>query len=593
MVHKSFLPILATLLVVILCFTSLDNRLTRKVISMESTIHLLTDPFLQFPTSTSVKVVWFTEFAGQNHQIVYGPELAKTAIATTTKLSRVREDQKSFVGEQITNGQIYQKPTLRNIWRHEGEVTGLVPGSNLPYQVVSISDNNQIVKSDIFNLAPAPTPGTALKILLTSDHQLKPMTSANLQKVTETVGKIDAVFFAADLVNAPDRASEWFDDQRGNAFFPNLQGHAHYELEKNGVKTIYTGSAIIQSAPLFIAVGNHEVMGRFSDEQEIDKQYQAIPIRVAEELYAQQASQLNLTPEEKKNWIRDNSFNSITCNEIFHLPQTEQEENNYYAVTFGDIRLVVLYITNIWRSPEISPHTRGKYTDPIENFQHPSELGYGQHIFEPIQAGSKQYNWLVGELNSPEFQQAKYKIVMFHHPPHSLGENIVPAYTDPIQVIDRDQSGAIVAIRYEYPRADDYIIRDIIPLLESAGVQLVFYGHSHLWNRFVSDQGMHFLESSNVGNSYGAHVGNNQRRVPTDYQEEYVAVGDGNGLLPIMPSIAPLLDENGNPLPYIASNDITAFSILETATGTVSSYRFDTQVVGGKVIKFDEFYLKN
>ena len=50
------------------------------------------------------------------------------------------------------------------------------------------------------------------------------MTPANLQKVVETVGRVDAVFFAGDLVNIPDRASEWFDDARGLAFFPWLTG---------------------------------------------------------------------------------------------------------------------------------------------------------------------------------------------------------------------------------------------------------------------------------------------------------------------------------------------------------------------------------
>ena len=50
------------------------------------------------------------------------------------------------------------------------------------------------------------------------------MVAANLQKVVETIGKIDAVFFAGDLVNIPERASEWFDDKRGGAFFPCLQG---------------------------------------------------------------------------------------------------------------------------------------------------------------------------------------------------------------------------------------------------------------------------------------------------------------------------------------------------------------------------------
>ncbi|MCL2925231.1 MAG: metallophosphoesterase, partial [Trichodesmium sp. MAG_R04] len=165
------------------------------------------------------------------------------------------------------------------------------------------------------------------------------------------------------------------------------------------------------------------------------------------------------------------------------------------------------------------------------------------------------------------------------------------AYTQPIQYIDRDKNGKITMIRYEYPQQNDYIIRDVLPLLETAGVQLVFYGHSHLWNRFISPGGMHFLETSNVGNSYGAYLGETKRNVPLNYQEKYAEVGNPNGLEPIIPTIAPLLDENGKPQPFIASNDITAFSIFETETGIVSSYYFDTRKPNSQVVKFDEFRL--
>ena len=144
----------------------------------------------------------------------------------------------------------------------------------------------------------------------------------------------------------------------------------------------------------------------------------------------------------------------------------------------------------------------------------------------------------------------------------------------------------------KYPQKNDYIIRDVLPLLEIAGVQLVFYGHCHLWNRFVSPSGMHFLETSNVGNSYGAYLGETKRNVPLNYQEKYAEVSNPNGLESIIPTIAPLLDENGKPQPFIASNDITAFSIFETGTGTVSSYYFDTRKPNSKVVKFDEFQLR-
>jgi hypothetical protein len=59
-----------------------------------------------------------------------------------------------------------------------------------------------------------------------------------------------------------------------------------------------------------------------------------------------------------------------------------------------------------------------------------------------------------------------------------------------------------------------------------------------------------------------------------------------------MPAIAPLTDEQGNPQPYLSSNDITAFSIFDTGTGTVSSYRFDIRTPQADVVKFDEFTLK-
>ena len=77
---------------------------------------------------------------------------------------------------------------------------------------------------------------------------------------------------------------------------------------------------------------------------------------------------------------------------------------------------------------------------------------------------------------------------------------------------------------------------------------------------------MHFLESSNVGNSYGAFwpEEKGQRKIPPatpieneleGYQEFYGATGDPNGLKPEFPSLDPLKNDKGEPLPYIASND--------------------------------------
>ncbi|GAB1538718.1 metallophosphoesterase [Scytonema sp. NUACC21] len=540
---------------------------------------LLTDPFLQLPTKNSVRVVWFTEFAGSEHIVAYGKNLANTAVATTTKLSRTREDQNSRVGNQTYDGQIYQHPVLRDIWRHEAEVTGLTPDTRVSYRVTSVREDGESTSSNVFTLAPTPSPGTALKILLTSDHQIKPMVAANLQKVIETVGQVDAVWFAGDLANIPDRASEWFDDNRGGAFFPCLQGHAKYQMDNSGERVFYTGGEIIQHAPMFTCIGNHEIMGRLGNGSLNSEFDDTIPRAVALKLYGSES-------------IKDNSFNTDTYEEIFTLPQSQEGGKTYYAVSFGDVRLVVLYATNMWRTHNCDANARGRYTEREKDLNNPENWGYGQHIYEPIAKGTKQYNWLVQELNSPEFQQAKYKVVMLHHPPHSLGDNIVPAYTDPVQIIERDAEGNIKAVRYEYPKDSDYITRDVMPLLEAAGVQLVLYGHSHLWNRFVSSSGMHFLETSNVGNSYGAAWGDNKRKVPVGDQEHYAELGDPYGLEPVVPTISPFFDKDGRPMPYIASNDFTIFSIFDTGTGKVSSYLFDTRKPDSSVIKFDEFELK-
>lgn len=564
--------------------------------TMINSPQLLTDPFVQKPTPTSVNIVWFTDFPGVAHRVIYGSDMEKTAGATTIKLSRTREDQNSRFGHQTETGQIWQKPTPRDIWRHEAELTDLVPGTRIPYQVFSTRNDGVEISSDIFTVSPTPKPGTALKILLTSDHQLMPMTAANLQKVVETVGQVDAVFHAGDLVNVPDRASEWFDDRRGGAFFPCLQGRAHYQLEKNGRKTVYQGGKIIQYAPIFTTLGNHEVMGRFGREDSLDGEFNdPFPRKVAEAIYAKKSLELNPNNSEviRDRWLTDNSFNTETYEEIFTLPESKPGGKKYYAVTFGDIRLVVLYVTNIWRNPNLSPKIRGRYQERQADLNQPENWGYGQHIFEPITPGSPQYEWFKQELNSAEFKQAKYKIVMFHHPVHSLGGNVVPPYTNPQQRLEQDATGQIT-VKYEYPQDQDYIIRDLVPLIESAGVQLVFYGHSHIWNRFVSPGQTHYLESSNVGNSYGAHFFANQKRqVPENYQQKYAAIGNPNGLDPVIPNIAPLMGENGDKLPYIASNDISVFSIFDTKTGTVSSYRFDTREPEKPAIKFDEFALKS
>jgi len=415
----------------------------------------MTDPMLQAPTPSSVNVVWFTDGVGEANFVEYGEGLSKTAVCKTIELSRIREES--------TDGRAW---VFQPVYRHEATLQRI--GEKTPYQVVSVDSSGKRMKSEVFLCNPSPQKGKSLKILLTSDHQGKPMVAANLQKVRKVVPEIDAIFFAGDCVDHPDKASEWFGE---NGFFACLQGRAKKELHAS----VYQGGALLQYAPMFCAIGNHEVMGRWSTKTTLDAQFNDPYPRLQQEYDLES--------------VKDRSFNTDTYEEIFHLPK-------YYAASFGDVRLVVLYATRIWRSPQLG--VKGKYTENPASYTRPEEWGYGDFIFEPIQKGSAQYAWLEKELQSSEFQQAKYKIVMLHNPLHSLGENSIPPYTDPVQKVAKNSSGEVTAICYHYPKDQDVLIRDIEPLFAQYGVDLVLCGHTHIWNRFQSPTGVHHLETSNV-----------------------------------------------------------------------------------------------
>src|SRR5919202_2489416 len=93
----SRLLLIAAVLLVFIALAPIIVILNRPPI-MTSAPQLLTDPFLQLPTESSVRVVWFTEFAGSLHTVAYGQGFSLNSTATTTKLSRTREDQQSRVG---------------------------------------------------------------------------------------------------------------------------------------------------------------------------------------------------------------------------------------------------------------------------------------------------------------------------------------------------------------------------------------------------------------------------------------------------------------------------------------------------------------
>lgn len=564
---------------------------------------LLTEPFLQNATADAVSVVWFTEKPGRINTVFVGgmfpdtPGAAPHMVpATTTKLSRMAEDAKSSLPDD-------ERPAAedgivaRDVYRHEARVTGLKANTDVPYQVMSTFDGKRAV-SPMYTLAPSPTADQGSTILLTSDHQAKDNSPANLQWAKKTLGDIDAVFVAGDLVNVPDRASEWFDSANQKAYFPGLQGTAAFK-GKNG--NTYTGGAIIQNAPMYTAIGNHEVMGRIDGATSLNKAFNApVPHAVAEAEYEKVAAEVNPSgdPAVKAQWIENNAFSSTSYEEIMTMPTSEAGGERYYATTVGNTRLITLYVTRIWRNwtNNENPADRkgaSRYQEAASTLDKPLEQSHGSFPFETIAVGSAQHDWLKDELESDATKGAEHVVVMLHESPQTLGGNAMPHFQTPQRIEERDDAGNLIGVRYEYPADSNMVVRDVIPMLESGPVDLVFNGHNHVWNRFTSDNGTNYLETSNVGNTYGTfhEVSGKKRRLPGApwNADNYLEQGSAAGLEPVVPSVKPFVNGDGIAEPYVQSNDVTVFSALDTEAGKVTSWAVDMKDPNATPYVMDEF----
>lgn len=562
-------------------------------------------PMLQNPTKTGVTVQWFTEYEGVDNRLYLydscdpGEIKAKLTDGTDEDIEAVRViDAVTYKMSRLRGGKSESDYNNQNIdaliYKHVAVVDDLPEyhGNIDERRAYRVATDDET--SGVYTLAAIPAKGTPMRILLTSDQQMKPMCAANYQMVIDTVGHVDAVFSAGDHADVPDRAYDWM--YSGNGFMRTLTGTA-----SNTVNDItYHGAPILQSAPVFTAIGNHDVMGIMDNALDLSFQFNyPYPRKYALELWESVTpNAADVDESDKDLFIENHSYNTHTYEEMFELPRSEQGGERYYAVTIGDIRLIVLEVSRIWRSPQLG--TIGKYSE-IPGAT-PNLYGYGDFIFEDVSEDSDQIAFLRDELASAEYKDAKYHVVMFHNESHSLGDNQIPPFTDPVPGTVTDPVTGQKMTVYDYPIERDYINTIIEPLLMENAVDLEFVAHSHVWNRFATSSGMNVLETSNVGNNYGGFMDSERTGIPSALKQgdkyssiasawdskNYVSVGDPYGLEPIAPNVAPLPDDK----PYLASDTVTAFSILDTGKGTVDSYYYDTANPDGGVVLFDSFALK-
>ncbi len=99
--------------------------------------------------------------------------------------------------------------------------------------------------------------------------------------------------------------------------------------------------------------------------------------------------------------------------------------------------------------------------------------------------GSSQYNWLVSELQSTEYGSATWHLVYFHHPPYSATSS----------------------------HGDDANVKQyLVPLFELYGVDIVFNGHSHAYERYFNN-GIYYIVTGGGGAPLASLVNDNQEPI--------------------------------------------------------------------------------
>jgi predicted phosphodiesterase len=171
----------------------------------------------------------------------------------------------------------------------------------------------------------------------------------------------------------------------------------------------------------------------------------------------------------------DESKNLEVYLALFSLPGNER----YYSHDYGNTHFAHLNVSRSWTlKPKKKPRL---------------PLG------DSIAPGSPQFNWLANDLAQTN---KKWTVVSLHQPIFGLGTNTDPPYSVP----KKNLFG-----QYTYPK--DILYDDLRILLEKNKVDLVIWGHNHVYQHFYHN-GIHYIEASSIGNTYGFKEKESHNLVP-------------------------------------------------------------------------------
>ncbi|MBI4873717.1 MAG: metallophosphoesterase family protein [Acidobacteria bacterium] len=320
------------------------------------------------------------------------------------------------------------------VYQQIARLTGLEPGARYSYRVTSVSSTGFRKSLGGFRFRTAPGAGAPLRFVLLSDLQLR-------KQIPQTVLMAgqegpDLILFNGDMVNDPRKAGEWF-SAPGTKEDDSLRFF-------NVMQQIEGGARLLQYAPIYPSPGNHEI-----DQQDL------------------LASRAECTPEKLSMRIYMQLFRTL-----YPEQQYGYRGKHWYSADFGDLHVVSLAL-NRW-------------------FSWAAALKPGWFLFERIEAGSPQYNWLEEDLKAAG--RRRYVWVTQHWHMFNRATDIDVPYTDPLPSAENPDG-------VTYDKSADYLMRDLKPLYESGGVNAASFGHSHVYERYRIN-GVHYIEAASIGNTY-------------------------------------------------------------------------------------------
>lgn len=302
-------------------------------------------------------------------------------------------------------------------------------------------------------IAADPQRGGAWRFLLLSDHQQKPGVTATLAAARRLAARspFHGVLFAGDLVGIPDDLSAWCGRADGRAFFDSLAapvdrvfGEPAVGPDAGRLSQASPHPLLLSTTPIVPCVGNHEI-----------------------------SSTTGPTPRDRFIHVAPDDWNHDTFARLFRpAPQSV-----YFAQMLGPLRIVSLFVTRCWLRGDHQTRSGPCYERP------------GRFIFEAIGPGSRQYEWLRGEITadlvrvpSPGRHSPWLRVTLMHHSPFAQGHNSLPLFGEPVD--------------YREHR----IVKHLVPQLQP-WADLVIAGHNHAVNHHEV-AGIHYLETSHMGVGY-------------------------------------------------------------------------------------------